>query len=1323
MTTNFTPKANSWYVLRFLHSNLALSSERLTTDSKVLLTQETYDGLGHQQWSFTHVEGDWYVVSPRFGGKAINVARSSTEDRADVLLYPVSGTLNEQWRIEAHPQGGYLFYARHSGKVLDVRAASGSAGSQVIQYNKDGNQNQRLLIEELPAAEAFRPESGAAYRLRFAHSGFVLNVARFSTADGAELVQYPLHNYDNELWLFEEVDPGWYVIRPRYVDKVLDLRESSAAEGATLHLWTAHGGHNQQWKLEPFQDGYYLRNRKTGGMVSVRSGALTPTEVEQSFSGGQKSCILVDRAADPLAKSHARQALRVPDFTGTLRLPLIRAFGPARETTVEAWVRPASATSSGHQTLVELGARGARFAIQRDERRILVRVYYKDKTHTYITSSTSTLTANVWTHVCATVRHDNGDNSYDLELYINGSRVKTGRAGSSKDDARKVFASTIQMKSFIGSEEDGSNRFQGELAHVRFWDYRRSASEIVETHRKRVRGDEDRLAASYPFEEVVAGQVQDSSLNRLHIPVQGGRSVGAGSLPPVSSVGDFGRIQAEGQLVAEWLEESMIDDGVRSVLGRLTEIGGSGTAPPSLNELGRRAEGLIELHVFEVVVAPQDRDGQPLPDEWVNLWLVEQQVALVEDPDGSSRAEVWNAGDHRLRTASDGTLRVRFIAVTPAGALVYARFAGMPWAVWSPIDANTDLYARMHNVTAGEIQNPSSGVGSPLPGATTQEAEALAEMVQGLAWAGAEPLPESDPGPRSVLNKFKNVFDDLGNAFENGGNVVWEGTTSTSELVASSTGSLIVETSNKVVQVGRQAIIRSIAGAEKIGITIDETLAKPTVMIVGKAVNGDYWRVVVLSVRDAAAALASILERVGASIHSFLKFLAGLFDWAAILAESDEVYDDIRESLANAAGTIENFSPVSQYLDSYLSPAPDSPHFDLSLREINNVALDGGPSFKELNRVVRYASRILGAGKLDVDFGAPTPDFSSLVGLDATRIEQAFKQAMPAMISSPSGLLNDPARPVFELPAGLWSTIRDDVNAICDAMFGLSAGVIEGLDAVLTKRFSNSVAARLFEKTILSADGTHRQLNFLRLVALLVAIPTVLGRSSSENRESPGTTRAEESGPETQQEKDARRGYRRAARIGAGLNIAHAFLWSARAGVTAQKSSEQSSILLCALQSPLLFASSYFEAQRASYANSFKPTESVYASTGSLIMLMDGLCCFSIAALYTSPWEDEPDSSNNEDLIALVNVIGGYGVGLGWLATASARAEAGAGGALGWELAYWLSTWTSAAITNTNRKLAQDWGGTMGKKLHRNATGFAVVAFAANVAYSINANT
>ncbi|MGB1276158.1 MAG: hypothetical protein ACPG77_10450, partial [Nannocystaceae bacterium] len=67
--------------------------------------------------------------------------------------------------------------------------------------------------------------------------------------------------------------------------------------------------------------------------------------------------------------------------------------------------------------------------------------------------------------------------------------------------------------------------------------------------------------------------------------------------------------------------------------------------------------------------------------------------------------------------------------------------------------------------------------------------------------------------------------------------------------------------------------------------------------------------------------------------------------------------------------------------------------------------------------------------------------------------------------------------------------------------------------------------------------------------------------------------------------------------------------------------------------------------------------------------------------------------------------------------------EAGAAGALGWELAYWLSTWTSAAITNTNRKLAQDWGGTMGKKLHRNATGFAVVAFAANVAYSINANT
>jgi hypothetical protein len=170
--------------------------------------------MGHQQWAFEQVEPGWYVLLPRscVGSKTFGTTMVLA-DRTDAQT--------QQWAVEPLSGGGYQLRARTVSKVLDVRRASARDGADVILYAPHGRDNQRIDILPLPAVEAFTPERGAWYTLRFAHSGHVLDVDGYRCSDGAPIQQWTDWNAHNQQWCFDEVEPGWYTIRPRHCTKVL----------------------------------------------------------------------------------------------------------------------------------------------------------------------------------------------------------------------------------------------------------------------------------------------------------------------------------------------------------------------------------------------------------------------------------------------------------------------------------------------------------------------------------------------------------------------------------------------------------------------------------------------------------------------------------------------------------------------------------------------------------------------------------------------------------------------------------------------------------------------------------------------------------------------------------------------------------------------------------------------------------------------------------------------------------------------------------------------------------------------------------------------
>ncbi|KAH3759616.1 Ser/Thr protein phosphatase family protein [Pelomyxa schiedti] len=138
------------------------------------------------------------------------------------------------------------FVLSHSGKVLDVAGASTNQCAPIIQYSYHGGSNQRFVVELLPGD----PCSPFAH-IRCVGSGLYLDVEGGSLSPCANVIQYPYHCGDNQLWKLEEASsvPGAVVIRSKKSGLVLDIEGASLCDGAKLLQYPAHGGRNQAFFL------------------------------------------------------------------------------------------------------------------------------------------------------------------------------------------------------------------------------------------------------------------------------------------------------------------------------------------------------------------------------------------------------------------------------------------------------------------------------------------------------------------------------------------------------------------------------------------------------------------------------------------------------------------------------------------------------------------------------------------------------------------------------------------------------------------------------------------------------------------------------------------------------------------------------------------------------------------------------------------------------------------------------------------------------------------------------------------------------------------
>ncbi|MBQ7186616.1 MAG: family 16 glycosylhydrolase [Ruminococcus sp.] len=172
--------------------------------------------------------------------------------------------------------------------------APGSSGSSQQQssnnnnsntsYNNNNNNNYNNNNSNSNPGSF---KAGQKYAIKSVNSGKALDVSWGSKDDGANVLQYTYHGYNNQKWYLERQSDGSYVIKCANSNKVLDVAWASRDDGANVQQCGYNGNSCQKWELRRVGNSYAIINKNSGKALDVsgRSTADNANVLQWRYSG------------------------------------------------------------------------------------------------------------------------------------------------------------------------------------------------------------------------------------------------------------------------------------------------------------------------------------------------------------------------------------------------------------------------------------------------------------------------------------------------------------------------------------------------------------------------------------------------------------------------------------------------------------------------------------------------------------------------------------------------------------------------------------------------------------------------------------------------------------------------------------------------------------------------------------------------------------------------------------------------------------------------------------------------------------------------------
>lgn len=185
-------------------------------------------------------------------------------------------------------KGGYYIKSK-MGTALDVQSGKIVAGTNVQTYKINESEAQRWLLRGELEGTAKKIEEGTYIIHTVLNDEQVLDVAKGSVDNGANIQIYKNNDTEAQKFRVEAVSDGYYKIISEKSGKALDVKNGSMDLKTNLQQYTWNGSDAQLWRFIDAGDGKVYIQSKLGNVLDVSGGKSSSGTNVQTYVSNKSS--------------------------------------------------------------------------------------------------------------------------------------------------------------------------------------------------------------------------------------------------------------------------------------------------------------------------------------------------------------------------------------------------------------------------------------------------------------------------------------------------------------------------------------------------------------------------------------------------------------------------------------------------------------------------------------------------------------------------------------------------------------------------------------------------------------------------------------------------------------------------------------------------------------------------------------------------------------------------------------------------------------------------------------------------------------------------
>ncbi|MBX6740764.1 MAG: hypothetical protein IRY87_01790 [Acetobacteraceae bacterium] len=787
--------------------------------------------------------------------------------------------------------------------------------------------------------------------------------------------------------------------------------------------------------------------------------------------------------------------------------------------TLQAWINPSSCRNNCR--IFDLG-RGKEqdniFLSEYKDKKDLAFAIYQGKKRDERLVLRGAFQPKLWTHVTVTV-----DSAGNAKGYVNGklqASVKMKAPAAAKDGMR--------TRCFVGRSNWGDDKsYDGLMAELRIWERVLSADEILDNYSRTLVGDEPGLLGYWPLSDFNTRGPVDLGRHQFH----GAASKGV-SDASASDLGSLLRTSRASVSISRQLLMDYIPLGAfpedRPLCGleatgtgsqRLANAQACGSYAPVPDE--PEEETVVTCPVWEVTLqAPEQEQALSVTfDRDVDLVVPGDTGPLLQrQPAGEAlRWQLPAEEVVRLRLPAGPQLDLPCATVrTDSGCtrLDFPSLGGLS-AVTSddlrqPSPQNPEASALPEDLDAATADavtlyvrqlacaTPTAKYDAPRSVAQSGGTEgALQVQALGFDWgdiadAGKKLIDDAISGGKKLVEDASELANRVGDALEDVGkalqkdlkNLQRETTFAVRQgqnlvLYTVDAAQDLIKRAPKVTRPSSAALIRRTLRQAKTLCVSSVNAAANVVEIVGEALDGSVFKVIVQGIEAAVAALRTFFERIGLAFRDLAAWLASLLKWLDFRKPLDTIHDWLLNQLDGLSATLAaSANAIDDALAQAAGALDSAAHSPQRVRDLLPSRTKVKRS-SELNFVLSHLENVMHTGFLPKSLAASLP---ALPQEPVDRIAQSLA-ALP--LDKPLDLrCSELIGPL----AAAWEELVDALRAGLRSAAQAGVAAVDWLRDFLTSRLKLPFFTALFEQVLFPGW----KLTPLRLISLLAAIPAHL---------------------------------------------------------------------------------------------------------------------------------------------------------------------------------------------------------------------------------------